>query len=137
MVNTCGERDLCRPPAEEWPSAEGKSSVGGTVSVADADPSAVLYGWYRGQIYSDTVPATEDRNGSGTLTVQPTEERHPPHSAATSQYLHLQQRSYPRQRVTPLRAVCRDLFPWSIKSAPPAIPFDTPVTGMVRTPSPL
>ena len=30
------------------------------------------------------------------------------------------------------RAVCRDLFPWSIKSAPPVIPFDIPVTGMVK-----
>ena len=29
-----------------------------------------------------------------------------------------------------LRTACRDLFPWSIKSAPPAIPFDTPVPGM-------
>ena len=30
------------------------------------------------------------------------------------------------------RAVCRDLFPWSIKSAPPVIPFDIPLTGMVK-----
>ena len=30
-------------------------------------------------------------------------------------------------------AVCRDLFPWSIKSAPPLIPFDTPVMGMAQS----
>ena len=30
------------------------------------------------------------------------------------------------------RAVCSDLFPWSIKSAPPAIPFNTPVPGMTH-----
>ena len=29
------------------------------------------------------------------------------------------------------RVVCRSKFPWSIKSSPPALPFDTLVTGMV------
>ena len=37
---------------------------------------------------------------------------------------------------TALRLVFRDLFPWSIKSAPPTIPFDTPVTGMVAGEAP-
>ena len=36
----------------------------------------------------------------------------------------------PCRGVLLLRAVCTDQFPWSIKYAPPAIPFDTPVTGM-------
>ena len=61
-------------------------------------------------LYLATLPATA--NGSATLTVLPTEDRHPPHSAATSRYCPL--RSYPLQRVTPLRAVCRDLFPAGI-----------------------
>ena len=34
------------------------------------------------------------------------------------------------QGVLPLRVVCSEVFPWSIKSAPPAIPFDAPVAGM-------
>ena len=51
-------------------------------------------------------------NGSATLTIPPSAEGY---SSA---------------------AVCRDLFPWSIKSAPPAIPFDTPVTGMVAGEAP-
>ena len=36
----------------------------------------------------------------------------------------------PCREVFLLRAVCADQFPWSIKSAPPAILFDTPVAGM-------
>ena len=45
---------------------------------------------------------------------------------------HWVQGQHPLQGVLPLRAVCSEVFPWSIKSAPPAIPFDSPVAGMPR-----
>ena len=50
---------------------------------------------------------------------------------------HQAQGQHHLQGVLPLQVVCSEVFPWSIKSAPPAIPFETPVAGMVEITIPI
>ena len=67
-------------------------------------------------------PITATHHSQGTATNSAASASHAPGAGAAP----------PAGGAAPAGGVhlCSDLFPWSIKSACPAIPFDTPVAGM-------